>query len=94
MGTNSEPVALESSRDKRSRLRGTWAATKDGPNRHARQALAVKAAKEGHDELVLAGCDLLEARKSAVNPKRVSVKRLLRETWKKRAEQKKKAATG
>jgi hypothetical protein len=55
------------------------------PNRKQRFALAHKAVKEGRAELLLAGCDLLEARKSAVNPKRRSVAALLREVWKTRA---------
>ena len=87
-----KPVQRETSREKRARLRGTWTHTKDGFNRHARQVLATKAVKEGRDELTLAGCDLLEARKEAVNPRRKSVKYLLRGIWKKRAEAKKKGA--
>lgn len=86
MDAETKPAQRETSRDKRARLRGTWTPTKDGFNRHARQVLATKAVKEGRDELVLAGCDLLEARKEAVNPRRKAVKCLLRGIWKKRAE--------
>ena len=81
-----KPVAREPSREKRARLRGTFTPTKaTGYNRHARQVLAVMACKEGRGELLDAGVDLLEARKEAVNPKRVSVKRMLSQVWNDRA---------
>ena len=60
----------ESSAAKRARLRGTFTPTKTQPNRKQRQAVAAKMVREARDELLLAGCDLLEARKSVVNPNR------------------------
>ena len=79
-------VERESSSAQRARLRGTFTPSKaTGYNRKQRFGLAHKAVKEGKDELLLAGCDLLEARKEAVNPKRRSVARQIREVWRSRA---------
>jgi hypothetical protein len=79
----------ETSGQKRARLRGTFTPTPgSGYNRHGRKVLARKLTREGRAELLEAGCDLLEARKEAANPKRVPVKWLLSRVWKAKAEAK------
>lgn len=82
-----DPVARESSRDKRARARGTFTPTKaEGYNRKQRHAIAAQAVKNGKAELLAKGCDLAEAKRALVNPKRVSVAQQIRQVWKDRAE--------
>lgn len=74
----------ETSAAKRAILRGTFTPSKNGYNRKQRFALAHKAVVEGKAELLDAGCNLVEARREAVNPTRKSVARQLREVWRNR----------
>jgi hypothetical protein len=77
----------ESSGSKRARLRGIFTPSKaSGYNRKQRKAIAIQATREAKNELLDAGCNLLEARKEAVNPHRKSVTRQIKQVWKNRAE--------
>ena len=73
-------------KQEKERLRGVFTPTlATGYNRRQRQIIAAQACKEGRAELLAAGCDLLEARKEAVNPRRVSVARLISQAREKKA---------